>query len=217
MKWPEDTRSARKLQQRLRLKVRIAPVKKAYRYVAGIDAAFLENTVIGAAALFTFPDLKLVEEAHAVTGIPFPYIPGLLSFREGPALIKALRRLRRKPHLLLCDGQGIAHPLGFGIASHIGVLLNIPSIGCAKSRLVGEYREPGIKKGSRSALRYSGKIVGTVLRTRDAVRPVFVSPGHLTDIPVAASIVLTCCTRYRLPDPLRHADRISKQLRQDLT
>ncbi len=134
-------------------------------------------------------------------------------YREGPAVIKAISKLNIKPDLVLFDGQGIAHPEGLGIASHIGVLLNTPAVGCAKSRLVGDYIEPGIIKGQYSHLKYRGKTVGAVLRTRNNVRPVFVSPGHMIDQKGAIDIVLKCTGNYRIPEPLRHADRLSKKLR----
>ncbi len=155
-----------------------------------------------------------LEDVCAISGISFPYIPGFLSFREGPAIIKAVNKLKIKPDLILFDGQGIAHPAGMGIAAHVGVLLKIPAVGCAKSRLIGDYVEPGDVKGQHAQLKYQGKIVGTVLRTRDNVKPLFVSPGHLIDLKGAVNVVLTCIDKYRIPEPLRRADHLSKKLRQ---
>ena len=215
IKWPKDLKRARKLQEILREKVKITPLKKRPEYIAGVDASFLNNKVIGVACLYNYPDVLLTEEAYAVTEILFPYIPGFLSFREGPVIIRAIRSLKIRPDLILFDGQGIAHPKGLGIASHIGVILDMPTIGCAKSRLIGEYKEPGMKKGNQSSLRYHGKIVGAVLRTRDDVSPLFVSPGNKIDLRGSIEIALGCTQKYRLPEPLRRADFISKKIKRE--
>jgi deoxyribonuclease V len=216
MKWPRDINGAKKLQEVLKKKVSIIPLRKSPEYVAGVDAAFFEDKIIGVACLYRYPEIILIEEAYSLTEVSFPYIPGFLSFREGPAIIKAMSSLKIKPHVILFDGQGIAHPKGLGIASHIGVLLDIPTIGCAKSRLVGNYREPGLKKGSRSSLRYNGKIIGVVLRTKDNVKPVFVSPGHRINLKNSIKIVCGCTSTYRIPKPLRRADFISKKIKREL-
>jgi len=216
MKWPGDLQGARKLQEILQKKVNIIPLKKEPKYIAGVDAAFLNTKVIGVACLYKYPEISLIEKTYAVTEILFPYIPGFLSFREGPAIISALKGLRKKPDIILFDGQGIAHPKGLGIASHIGVLLNVPTIGCAKSRLIGTYKEPGPKKGTCSSLLYKKEIVGVVLRTKDNVKPLFVSPGHRIDIQGSMEIVLACSQRYRLPEPLRWADFLSKKIKREL-
>ena len=217
MKWPGDLQGARKLQEILQKKVNIIPLKKETKYIAGVDAAFLNNKVIGVACLYKYPEIHFIEEAYAVTEILFPYIPGFLSFREGPSIITALKGLKRKPDIILFDGQGIAHPKRLGIASHVGVLLNIPTIGCAKSRLVGTYKEPGPKKGTCSSLLYKKEIVGVVLRTKDSVKPLFVSPGNRIDIQGSIEIVLACSQRYRIPEPLRRADFISKKIKKELS
>jgi deoxyribonuclease V len=214
MKQPKDTEAAGKIQIELRSKVKIVPIAKRPRFIAGVDAAFFEDTVIGAACIYKYPELVFLEDAHAIKKTDFPYIPGFLSFREGPAVLKAINSLKIKPDIVLFDGQGIAHPRGLGIASHIGVLLNIPSIGCAKSRLIGDYGEPGLKKGSRSPLKYHGRTVGSVLRTRDNTRPLFISPGHMVDLKEAVEIVLRCTSGYRIPEPLRRADRLTKTLKK---
>jgi deoxyribonuclease V len=217
MKWPKDIKRARMIQDILKEKVRITPLKQNPEYVAGVDAAFLNEEIIGVACLYRYPDMHLIEETYAVTETLFPYIPGLLSFREGPAIVNALKGLRKKPDIVLFDGQGIAHQRRLGIASHIGVLLNVPTIGCAKSRLVGTYKEPGLKKTSWSFLKHGGKIVGVVLRTKDNVKPIFVSPGHRIDIQGSIDIVLICCQKYRIPEPLRRADFISKKIKRELS
>jgi deoxyribonuclease V len=217
MKWPKDIKKARVIQEVLKDKVKITPLKKGPKYIAGVDAAFFHNKVIGVACLYKYPDLILTEEVYAVTEALFPYIPGFLSFREGPAINKAIKNLSMKPDVILFDGQGIAHPGGVGIATHIGVLLGIPTIGCAKSRLVGEYEGPGPKKGDWSFLRYKGEIVGAVLRTRDNVMPLFVSPGNRIDLRGSLEIVLSCICKYRIPEPLRRADFISKKIKREFS
>ncbi len=213
MNWPKNIKEAREIQLSLREDVRILPLRKRIKYVAGVDAAFFEDKVIAAACLYTYPQLMPVGDAHAVTKVMFPYIPGYLSFREGPAIIEAINRLNIKPDVILFDGQGTAHPKGLGIASHIGVLLGMPTIGCAKSRLVGEYAEPGIKKGDYSYLKYHGKTIGAVLRTRDNVKPVFVSPGNMIDLQGAIDVVLKCIGRYRIPEPIRCADSLAGKIK----
>lgn len=215
MVWPGNIQEAKKIQLRLKQKVRIVPIKRKPEFIAGVDAAFSSNKIIAAACLYKYPELIPVEDTHAAAEITFPYIPGFLSFREGPAIIKAVNRLSIRPDLILCDGQGIAHPEGVGIAAHIGVLLDIPAIGCAKSRLVGDYTEPGGKKGQYTLLKYRCKKVGAVLRTRDKVKPLFISPGHLTDVQGAVHIVLDCTIKFRIPEPLRRADFLSKELKKN--
>jgi deoxyribonuclease V len=212
--WPDTIAEAKEIQSALQDKVRITPLRKTPEYIAGVDAAFPENNVLAVACLYRYPELSLVEETIAVTEVSFPYVPGFLSFREGPAIIAAIEKLTVKPDLILVDGQGIAHPKGLGIASHIGVLVDIPTIGCAKSRLVGEYKEPGFRKGAWSPLQYNGKVVGAVLRTRDHVRPLFVSPGHRTDLKASIEIVLGCTGNYRIAEPLRRADFLSKKIKK---
>lgn len=214
MRWPGNIKEAKNIQHHIRQKVKITQLKKKPEFIAGVDAAFSENKVIGTACLYRYPGLTHLEDAYAFTKISFPYIPGFLSFREGTAIIKAISKLKTKPDVILFDGQGIAHPKGVGIATHIGVLLNIPAIGCAKSRLVGNYKEPGIIKRRYSYLKYQGKIIGAVLRTRNNVKPVFVSPGHMIDLKGAIDIVLKCTGKYRIPEPLRRADQLSKKLKK---
>ncbi len=215
MKWPAKftLQEARQAQNLLQKKVRIIPLEHEFRYVAGVDAAFSEDRVFAAACLYRFQDLTACEHASFSRKLSFPYVPGFLSFREGPAIIAALNKLSRRPGLILVDGQGIAHPRGFGIASYIGVLTGIPTIGCAKSRLIGEYEEPLTKKGSWSALRSEGNVIGAVLRTRDDTRPLFVSPGHRTDLNSSIRLTLSCTRNYRIPEPIRCADMLSKKIK----
>lgn len=215
MKWPKTIEQARKIQESLAAKVRCVPLRKKPKLIAGVDAAFSENQVFAAACLFAFPDLALLDEVCIVSPVSFPYISGYLSFREGEAIIHALRLLKAKPELILVDGQGIAHPRGLGIASHIGVLLDLPTVGCAKSRLVGEFETPGWERGAHSFLHYHETIVGAVVRTRDYVRPLFISPGHKVSPKNAMEIVLQTTCGFRIPEPLRRADFLSKQVKRE--
>ena len=205
--WNVTPQQALLIQERLRKKVLLEKNFDRIKTVAGGDVSFRDNEVTAAVVVFDYERLDVVEESVVRSSCSFPYIPGLLTFREGPPLLEALRRLRFQPDVMIFDGQGIAHPRGIGIASHLGVLLNRPAIGCAKSRLIGEYAEPAVSKGSLSPLTVQGETVGTVARTREGVRPVFVSPGHLIDCATATEIVLNCCTRFRLPEPTRWAHR----------
>lgn len=214
--WPKNIRNAKAIQAVLRDRVKIIPLKNPPHFIAAVDAAFSGENVIGAVCVYSYPELTSCEEAYAVTEGYFPYVPGYLSFREGPAIIESLKKVKIEPDLVLFDGQGIAHPKGLGIASHIGVILDKPTIGCAKSRLVGEYKEPGYQKGDYSPLRYNGKTVGVVLRTKDKVNPLFVSPGHRIDLKSSVEIILKCTGKYRIPDPLRRADILSKETKREI-
>jgi deoxyribonuclease V len=216
MRCQQDINRAREFQNLVREKVRILPLGSSPRCIAGVDASASHNEIIGVASLFSFPEIIPLEDSYEIMDIPFPYISGFLSFREGPAIIGALKRLKRRPDVILVDGQGIAHPRSAGIASHIGVLLDTPTIGCAKSRLVGAYEEPGKERGDRSPLSYGGTIVGAVLTTRSGVKPLFISPGHRITKEESVEIILRCATRYRLPEPLRRADHISRELKRGL-
>jgi len=177
------------------------------RTVAGVDVSVRGGTSYAAIAVLSFPGLDPVETVTAKRKTDFPYIPGLLAFREVPVIKQAFEKLKTRPDMLIIDGQGRAHPRGFGVACHVGVELDTPSIGCAKSRLVGEYREPATERGSRTALRYNGEIVGSVVRTREGVKPVFVSIGHRIDLETAVVFIMRTTTRYRLPEPIRMAHR----------
>ena len=212
--WPQDIGRARELQIFLASKVKIAPLKKLPNFIAAVDAAFLGNIVIAVASLYKYPEVVHLEDALFKGKTRFSYIPGLLAFREGPAAISAIKQLKIQPDLILVDGQGLAHPRGIGLASHIGVVLQKPAIGCAKSRLFGEFEEPAREKGRWTYLYPTGcplKPIGAVVRTRRSVRPLFVSPGHLIDIDSSVDIVMQCTTVYRVPDPLRRADMLSRK------
>ena len=188
------------------------------RYVAGADIAIdkRRNLLFGAVVVLRFPSLELVETRTAVVETTFPYIPGLLSFREIPCLVECLRRVTTSVDVVVCDGQGIAHPRGVGLASHLGILLRRPVIGCAKSLLVGDHAPLGPSRGDYAPLLFHGRRVGSVLRTQDGIRPVFVSPGHLSDVAGSRRLVLACSTRYRLPEPTRYADRVAGETKRRL-
>lgn len=213
--WPENVAEAEEVQRYLKEKIKINPLKSEPELIAAADAAFSGDVVFSAASLYRLRGLTHLQDVFSESKAGFDYMPGLLAFREGKALIDAIRRLGISPDLILIDGHGIAHPKGIGIASHIGVILNIPTLGCAKSRLVGEYQEPGPAKGEWSYLFYRGVKVGVVLRTKTDVQPVFVSPGHLVDIESSVEIVMKCVEDYRIPEPLRTADRLSKEMKRD--
>jgi len=180
------------------------------RTVAGVDVSYTDISR-AAVVLLSYPDLQLLDQATAVRATAFPYIPGLLSFRELPAALDALAKLRVPPDLLIADGQGIAHPRRFGVASHLGVLTGIPTIGCAKSRLTGRYVDPGPLPGDASPLLAGqDEVIGTVVRSKLRTRPLFISIGHKIDLTTALSLVLRCLRGYRLPEPTRLADKLSK-------
>ncbi len=178
--------------------------------IGGADVAFDKKFAYGAFAVLSFPGLKLIEHQFSKVRITMPYVPGFLSFREEPAIVAAFNKLKNKPDIILLDGQGIAHPRRAGLASALGVTLDISTIGCAKTRLVGEYSKLGFNKGSASPLNYQGRKVGYVLRTKDNTNPIFVSPGHKVCLATAKRIALACCSKYRIPEPLRFAHTFSK-------
>jgi len=215
VRWVRTVVEARALQERLRSRVQLTGGPRRVRLVAGADLAYCRDGrwAWAAVVLVALPEGRVVESVTAAGPPPFPYVPGYLSFREGPTLLAAFRRLHERPDLCLFDGQGLAHPRRFGLACHLGVLLNLPSVGCAKSRLVGEYREPGAARGDWSPLRLQGRRVGAVLRTRAGVKPIFVSPGHRIGVREAVSWVLAC-SRFRVPEPIRLAEQVVNRLRQ---
>lgn len=216
LRWPEDKGRLKDIQEELKKEIKIVPLLKPPELLAGIDASFLDDRIVCAACLFSFPELELIEQSVAVRKLAFPYIPGYLSFREGPAVLDALAGLSKRPGLLIFDGQGIAHPRGAGLAAFMGALVGLPSIGCAKTRLIGEYSEPGEKRGDWSPLVHKGASVGAVLRTQDRVKPVFVSPGNLIDIEGSVHMVLSCAPKYRLTEPVRAADALSRKIKKEL-
>jgi len=216
--WQVTPKQAVAIQRRVALLRKETAPPKPLHYIAGVDAAFSGDgkCCIAGVVLWHTETREVVEERVATAPLRFPYIPGLLTFREGPAVLAALRRLRHRPDALLCDGQGIAHPRRCGIATHIGVITGLPAVGCAKSRLVGEYREPGTKRGDHAPLLDKGQIVGTVLRTRDHVKPVFISVGHNIELAAAEQLILSCGAGFRLPEPTRLADQLVAAAKRQL-
>jgi deoxyribonuclease V len=192
--------------------VSLRPLTVDPTLIAGLDVAYdlSRGLAFAAAVLFSFPALELLGTATIAEKIAFPYITGLLSFRELPPLLSVLGELSRTPELLLVDGQGICHPRRLGLASHLGVASGIASIGAAKSHLCGDYAIPELVRGNHSTILLAGDEVGTVLCTRTGVKPLFISPGHLCDVESAIRIVLGCCRGYRLPEPSRHAHRLAE-------
>lgn len=211
--FPENIKEARKIQAELLEKLKIVPLKHKPETIAAADASFSEKEVMAGACLFSFPDLKLLEIQTATGPLLFPYRTGYLSFCEGPAIYKAISKLSREPDLLLLDGQGIAHPRKMGIATFMGIILDIPSIGCAKSILVGKFEQPGLKKASHSEIFYHKDFLGYALRSRTGVKPIFISPGHLIDQKDSLQIVQLCLSEFRIPEPLRQAHLLSKKIR----
>jgi len=209
--WDLTPKAAIALQQQLRTHVVVADRFGEVQRVAGVDVGFEENNTItrAAVAVLEFPSLELVEYAIARQPTRFPYVPGLLSFREVPVVLEALEKLSSLPDMLLCDGQGIAHPRRLGIASHLGVLLDLPSIGVAKSRLIGAHADVAEEKGAWQPLEDKGEVIGCVLRSRNRVKPLYISPGHRVGIDSAREWVMACLTRYRLPETTRWAHRLA--------
>ncbi|MCL5098001.1 MAG: deoxyribonuclease V [Candidatus Omnitrophica bacterium] len=216
--WNLSPREAIALQKRMAVRVERIPPAHALRFVAGLDAAFTVDYqhCLSAVVLWDVQDRCVIEQHTAKRRLTFPYIPGLLSFREIPALLAALRKLDRVPDALMCDGHGYAHPRRFGIASHLGVVCDLPTIGCAKSRLTGSHDAPPIQRGSSAPLLDGGELIGLVLRTQSGVNPVYVSIGHKIDLATAERSVLECAIRYRLPEPTRLADQLVAQTKRGM-
>ena len=209
--WDLTPQQAIALQQELRLRVVTQDKFGPIRTIAGVDVGFEEQGGItrAAVAVLSFPSLELVASAIARQPTRLPYIPGLLSFREVPAVLEALQNLEKQPDMLFCDGQGYAHPRRFGIACHLGLLTDIPSIGIGKRRLVGTHQEVGTERGNQQYLYQQNEIIGVVLRNRTGVKPVYVSSGHRVSLESAVQWVEAATTRYRLPEPIRKAHRLA--------
>lgn len=213
--WDVTYKEAAQIQQMLQKELVLKKPRRKFRRVAGTDVSYDKRSdkFYAGVIVFDLEDMQMVEHATAIGRVRFPYIPGLLSFREIPILLKAFSKIKQKPDVIIVDGQGIAHPRGLGLASHLGLLLDVPSVGCAKSRLIGEHGEVGKNAGSHSYLRIDDKVVGVVLRTRTNVKPVYVSPGHKIDVAFAVEVVLKCCCGYKLPEPTRQAHNLVNRLR----
>ncbi len=210
--WNLDPRQAMELQKQMACEVIAEDVfDQPFKTVAGIDLGYdaANNTCRAVAVVLGFPSLDLIETSEALLPIQFPYVPGLLSFRETPAAIKALEKLTVTPDVILCDGQGLAHPRRFGIACHIGLITDVPTLGAAKSVLVGKFENLGETRGSTAPMIYKNETVGAALRTKDKVQPVYVSVGHKISLATATDLVLRCAPKYRLPETTRLADQMA--------
>ncbi|MBI1749999.1 MAG: endonuclease V [Acidobacteria bacterium] len=197
-------------------------IRNAVRTVAGTDVAFdfrgggtSKGRAIAGVIVYSFPEMREMERAWAARLLEFPYVPGLLSFRELPALLAAFAKLRTKPDVIFCDAQGYAHPRRFGLACHLGVLLDRATVGCAKSRLIGEHKEPGRAAGNWAPLVDAGETIGAVVRTRAGVKPVYVSPGHCVSLESAVELVMAVCDGYRVPRPTREADYFVEERKRE--
>jgi len=216
--WRLTPSEAIALQRRLADRVRCEPVAGPVRTLGGIDCAFLDEgrQIVAAAVLMDAKSLETIAGAYAIEPVRMPYVPGLLSFREAPTELAAIEQLPQRPDLLLVDGAGRAHPRRLGIASHLGLWLDIPTIGVAKSRLCGRHRPVGRRRGCCCRLIDHDEVVGGVLRTRQDVKPVFVSPGHLVTLQEALKWTLRTARKYRLPEPIRAADHMAAELKRRL-
>ena len=204
------------LQAELRSKIRLSGDPGEISVVAGADASYSRGSdeIYAVAVALRYPDLTIIERAFARVTTTFPYIPGLLTFREGPALVEAFSRLQSEPDVIFFDGQGIAHPRGLGIASHMGILLGRPTVGVAKSLLVGTVEEPGAARGSTSPMLHDGETIGMAVRTKDRTKPVYISVGHRIDLFRAVDLVLATARGYRLPEPTRQAHLFANVVRR---
>lgn len=207
--WKVPMAEAVRIQKELRPKIVDRDDFGQIGAIAGVDISTAGNLARAAVVVLSYPDLQPEEQCTAERPIEFPYVPGLLAFREIPAILDALDKLRLEPDLIMADAQGLAHPRRFGLASHLGMILDKPTIGCAKSRLCGDHAEPDEKAGSWAPLKDAGEVIGAAVRTKDATNVVYVSVGHRVSLEFAIQIVLRCCRKYRLPEPTRLADQVA--------
>jgi deoxyribonuclease V len=221
--WNVSPAEAVAVQQQLRDRVVIRPLPDQISLVAGADISYnkFSEVVYAAIVVLRLPELEVVTTSGVVSTMTFPYVPGLLSFREAPSLIEAWKNLDVRPDVLMLDGQGIAHPRRLGIASHFGLLIDLPTVGCAKTLLTGRYEEPAERAGSFSPLIHRGETIGAAVRTKDRVGPVFISPGHLADLPTSMALALKCVrgyadgrSKYRIPEPTRLAHLLVNAMRR---
>jgi deoxyribonuclease V len=215
-RWDVTPAEAVALQRTLAARVVTGPPLKSWELVAGCDVSHdrFSTTLYAGVVVLRAGDFSVVERRAAVAQVEFPYTPGLLSFREAPVLLQALAKLEHTPDVVMCDGQGIAHPRRLGLASHVGLCLDRPCVGCAKSKLTGKFDEPGPGPGSRSPLLDRGQVIGGVVRTKARTLPLFVSPGHRIDLESAVRLVFACCRGYRLPEPTRLAHLYVNEVRR---
>jgi len=214
--FPQNPKDAVALQQQLRKHLQFTPLDpEKVHLIAGADISFnkFSPEIYAGIVVLSFPQLQIVEQATAISKADFPYIPGLLSFREIPALLEVWGQLQSKPDVVVLDGHGFAHPRRMGIASHFGLATSCPSFGCGKSVLVGRHTELLPEKGSFAYMTHKGEIVGAALRTKTGVKPVYISAGHLITLPDALRIIQMCCTKYRIPEPTRQAHLLVNRLR----
>lgn len=211
--WPTTVEEARQIQQQLRSAVIIQDQLGNVTRIAGVDAGFTDDQAHAAIVVLDYPSLQPIDYAEAYRSLTFPYVPGFLSFREAPVILDALEKLQIQPDLIICDGQGLAHPRRFGIACHIGVLTDIPAIGCAKSRLVGKHDPLPEERGAYVSLSGDGEEIGVVLRSRAGVKPLYISAGHRISLPTAIQYIMGCVTKYRLPAPIRAAHDLASNNR----
>jgi deoxyribonuclease V len=200
-------------QKALREKIILKPLEKPIQFIAGCDSAFKGDMITSIFVIFTFPELIELEVVSSTSQVTLPYIPGFLAFREIPNLLLAYKKLKQKPDLIMVDGQGIMHPRRMGIGAHLGIVLNLPTIGIAKSKLVGEFHEPGLKKGDYTEVFHKQEMIGYCLRSKDNIKPLFISPGHLCDMKDTLHITLNTLKKHKLPEPTRIADKYSKELK----
>lgn len=214
--WTMTPQEAVELQRNLRERVRIVPLKQRIETIAGADISFNKFSPVMYAGIVVLglPSLEVIEEVGIVSETKFPYVPGLLSFRESPSVLEAWSKLKTEPDAVMFDGQGIAHPRRIGIASHVGLMINRPTIGCAKSVLVGKFTAPEPERGSWSEMVDKGEVVGAAVRTKTNVQPIYVSPGHLIDLAGAIELTLACDGGYRQPEPTRRAHLLVNALRR---
>lgn len=214
--WDLTFPEAAELQRRLAEQLEFPPLRGSVRTLAGADLSFSRRDPVLHAGIvvLALPGLEPIESVFTSMRVEFPYVPGYLSFREIPPLVGLFERLETTPDAVLCDGQGIAHPRGLGLAAHLGLLLDLPTVGCAKTRFVGEYAPPGPEKGDWSPLTLEGRVVGAALRTRTGVKPVFVSPGHKVDLEGALRLVQLATTRFRLPETTRQSHQLVNRVRR---
>jgi len=208
-RWDVSPSEAMEIQQELRNKVSTERTPDQINTVAGVDVSFKGDMAKAAIVVLSYPGLTPVDYSLAELPVEFPYIPGLLAFREAPTVLAALEKLKTEPDLFVFDAQGLAHPRRMGLATHLGVIIDKPSIGCAKSRLCGSHHEPGSERGSYTNLYDDNEIIGAVVRTQTGVSPLYVSIGHKVDLLTAIEYVLGCCTNYRLPETTRYAHRVA--------
>ena len=214
--WDVSVEEAIQIQEALKKRIILKKTFSKIRTIGGGDVAYSKNGIFlfGAIAVLSYPDMGILDIATTEGKFSFPYIPTLLSFREGSILIKIFQNLKIKPDVMIYDGQGIAHPRGMGLASHMGLWFDLPSVGCAKTPLLDEFTSPGPSQGSFGWIRREGKKVGAVLRTKENVKPLFISLGHRIDLSTSIQLILESCRGFRIPEPLRKAHQISRLMRE---